>query len=121
MSDNLLPIRPRFLSGHSGLYEVGTNELRCFVTDGGRIVPVEGRVITVDDLMTAYQWGREETSPSVPEDGAPYERFATERQRIAEAVRMICRFDADAHCGCYTCATARRIAAGEFAPEEDKP
>jgi len=40
-----------------GIYEVGTSQTRMFVTDGGRVLPIEGRVITADDLMTVFVWG----------------------------------------------------------------
>lgn len=43
-----------------GIYEVGTEGLRMFITDGGRVLAVEGRAITADDLITAFVWGRTE-------------------------------------------------------------
>ena len=57
-----LPMSPVVLQRGCGIYEVGANFLRCFVTDGFRILTVEGRPITYEDLMTAYQWGREEAA-----------------------------------------------------------
>ena len=50
-----------------GLYEVGTNGLRCFITDDGKVMAVEGRALTHEDLMTAFVWGRQyEQSLSAP-------------------------------------------------------
>lgn len=51
----------RFLSGGAGIYEVGVNGMRAFITDRGRILATEGRILSAEDLVTAYNWGRLET------------------------------------------------------------
>ena len=56
-----LPLEPRTTMYGCGIYEAGhENSAALFVTDAGRVIPVRGRVITADDLMTAYTWGRQE-------------------------------------------------------------
>jgi hypothetical protein len=53
-----LPVRSVTSQYGCGIYEVGTESFRMFITDGGRVLPVQGRAITADDLITAYVWGR---------------------------------------------------------------
>lgn len=55
-----------------GIYEAGDTD-KCytslFVTDGGRVLPVNHRAISQEDLMQAYIWGRmeeRETSGTAP-------------------------------------------------------
>lgn len=49
---------PRTSRYGCGIYEVGQNSFRMFVTDTGRAMAVEGRPIQAEDLMEAYVWGR---------------------------------------------------------------
>jgi hypothetical protein len=65
-----LELEPRANQYGCGIYETGPESLRLFVTDGGRVIPVQGRMITAEDLMNAYVWGRleERGEPSQPED-----------------------------------------------------
>jgi len=70
-----LKLTPRTLKLGCGIYEAGDTEkcyVKLFVTDGGRVLPVNHRVISEEDLMDAYCWGymeaREEQSlSSIPE------------------------------------------------------
>src|ERR1035437_3107470 len=44
-----------------GIYDAGDPEkcyTKLFVTDGGRVLPLNHRVITEEDIMTVYKWGR---------------------------------------------------------------
>ena len=60
-----LKLEPRKLQAGSGIYEVGNDcFLKLFVTDGGRALPVNHRIITEDDLLLAYSWGRLEERES---------------------------------------------------------
>ena len=56
-----LKLTPRTTQGSCGIYEAGdpkkTNTL-LFVTNGGRVISVNHRQISQDDLMDAYNWGR---------------------------------------------------------------
>jgi hypothetical protein len=53
-----LNLEPRHTSYGAGIYELGTNGLRVFVTMGGRVIVVQGRALCADDLIEAYKWGR---------------------------------------------------------------
>lgn len=77
-----LELSPRKLQGGAGIYEAGKNcYVKLFVTDGHRVIPVNGRVLNGDDLLQAYEWGRLEereangTVTSEPEEveEAPYQ------------------------------------------------
>jgi len=56
-----------------GIYEAGEDcYVRLFVTDTGRVIPTNHRVISEDDLMQAYEWGLQDGSgreyPLLPAD-----------------------------------------------------
>lgn len=53
-----LKLKPSHTSFGSGVYELGTNGLRVFVTNAGNVMAIEGRALTGDDLIQAYAWGR---------------------------------------------------------------
>jgi hypothetical protein len=55
-----LKLTPRTTVLGAGIYEAGTSYQRLFVTDSGKVLSVTGRVITENDLLTAYRWGRED-------------------------------------------------------------
>lgn len=58
-----LKLTPRTQQYGAGIYEVGDTKkcyVKLFVTDTGRVLPVNYRVITEDDLLTAYGWGLED-------------------------------------------------------------
>jgi hypothetical protein len=69
---------PRHTSYGAGIYELGTNGLRVFVTMGGRVIAVQGRALCEDDLIEAYRWGRleqealwaqrDDSTPQPPEE-----------------------------------------------------
>ena len=83
-----LKLTPRTLKLGCGIYEAGENcYVKLFVTDGGRVLPVNHRTISEEDLMEAYCWGymeaREEQNlssipevipevPDVPESDIPF-------------------------------------------------
>ena len=62
----------------AGIYEAGDVEkcyTKLFVTDSGRVLPVNHRGLTEDDLLQVYSWGREDAfaemgKPIIGEDGA---------------------------------------------------
>ena len=58
-----LEVQARQLQGGAGLYDAG-NTGRCytklFITDTGRVLPVNHRSITEEDLLTVYNWGMED-------------------------------------------------------------
>ena len=52
---------PRKSTLGCGIYDAGDPEkcyVKLFITDGGRVLPVNYRTITEDDLMMVYGWGR---------------------------------------------------------------
>jgi hypothetical protein len=53
-----LLIEPRSQRYGCGIYEAGANGLRVFATDSGRVLPIQRRIITDEDLMEVYVWGR---------------------------------------------------------------
>lgn len=58
-----LKLTPRTTTLGCGIYDAGDPEkcyTKLFVTDSGRVIPINHRVLTEDDLMTAYKWGRED-------------------------------------------------------------
>ena len=74
-----LKLTARTLKFGCGIYEAGNPEkcyVKLFVTDGGRVLPVNHRAITEEDLMEAYCWGRMEAReeiglseiPDIPEE-----------------------------------------------------
>jgi hypothetical protein len=73
--DNL-KIEGRHLCYGCGIYEVGTDGVRMFITDTGHVIPVQGRAIQPEDLMQAYSWGRKDQEEyySAP-DTVPGEDF----------------------------------------------
>jgi hypothetical protein len=60
-----LPLTARKAQGGAGIYEAGDTELcymKLFVTDTNRVIALTGRMITEDDLLTVYNWGREDAT-----------------------------------------------------------
>lgn len=58
-----LELTPRVTRYGCGIYEAGDTErcyVKLFITDTGRVIPVNHRVISDEDLMDAYVWGRED-------------------------------------------------------------
>jgi len=56
-----LNLSPRITILGAGIYEAGNDGYaRLFVTDTGKVLPTNHRVITEDDLLTVYKWGRED-------------------------------------------------------------
>lgn len=55
-----LRLEPRTTILGAGIYIVGSNHDRMFVTDSGKLIAVTGRIITEEDLLKAYRWGRED-------------------------------------------------------------
>lgn len=57
-----IKVEPRVIAGQCGVYEIGHQDssLRVFITDRGRLIAINHRVITADDLIEAYSWGRAE-------------------------------------------------------------
>lgn len=53
-----LLLEPRTTRYGCGIYEAGRDGVRMFVTDSGRFIPVQGRIISPEDLMEVYVWGR---------------------------------------------------------------
>ena len=56
-----LKLTPKTTQGHCGIYSAGDpsrTSVDLFVTDGGRIIPLTGRLISREDLIDAYNWGR---------------------------------------------------------------
>jgi hypothetical protein len=46
-----------------GIYDAGDPDkcyVKLFVTDSGRVLPLNHRVITEEDVMDAYTWGRQD-------------------------------------------------------------
>ena len=75
-----LKLTPRRLQGRCGIYDAGDAEkcyTKIFVTEGGRVLPINGRGITEDDLMMVFDWGRleelESHEAAAPENGAGFE------------------------------------------------
>lgn len=63
---------PVVLTNGCGIYEVGPERTRVFITDAGRFLQIEGRALTHDDLMRVYEWGRKEAAPpDEPEEAGP--------------------------------------------------
>jgi len=52
-----LRMEPRTTTYGSGVYEVGANGVRLFVTDSGRVFVPRG-IVSLEDLMEVYKWGR---------------------------------------------------------------
>lgn len=66
-------LTPRTETFGCGIYEVGDPEkcyVKLFVTHTDRVIPVTGRVITEDDLITAYTWGRLDAEEYAKEQNA---------------------------------------------------
>ena len=72
-----LKLEPRATVLGAGIYTAGSDYGRMFVTDSGNWIAITGRLITEEDLMKAYRWGREdenenpyteedENDPSIP-------------------------------------------------------
>jgi hypothetical protein len=56
-----IPIEPRTEINGAGIYEAGSfSSLKLFVTDFGKVLPINHRVITEDDLLTVYKRGWED-------------------------------------------------------------
>ena len=58
---NSLKLTPLVLRGGAGIYEAGDPDkcyVKLFITETGRVIPITGRVLTEDDLLEAYEWGR---------------------------------------------------------------
>jgi hypothetical protein len=58
-----LKLTPRVSCLGAGIYEAGDTDkcyVRLLVTDSGRVLPVNQRVITEEDLLEVYTWGRME-------------------------------------------------------------
>jgi hypothetical protein len=53
----------------AGIYDAGDTS-RCytklFVTDSGRVLPLNHRVLSEDDILQAYAWGVEDTLEKHP-------------------------------------------------------
>jgi hypothetical protein len=56
-----LKLESRKMSYGCGIYEAGDREkcyVKLFVTDSQRVMPITGHIISDDDLMEVYKWGR---------------------------------------------------------------
>lgn len=54
----------------AGIYDAGDIDkcyTKLFVTDSGRVLPVNQRVISEDDLLTVYAWGLEDAIAKTPD------------------------------------------------------
>lgn len=65
-----LKLEPRTTILGAGIYIAGSGYSKMFVTDSGRWIALTGRIITEDDLLNAYKWGREDENenPYTEED-----------------------------------------------------
>ena len=54
-------VSARTLKSGCGIYEVeGDCYVKLFITDGGRVIPINHRAISEEDLMQAFEWGCKE-------------------------------------------------------------
>jgi hypothetical protein len=51
-----IPVTMRIGYGGAGVYEVGTNGVRMFITDGGFVIPMD-RMLSENDLFNAFDAG----------------------------------------------------------------
>jgi hypothetical protein len=57
---DLLKLTPRTTQRGCGIYEAGDTDkcyVKLLVTDSGRVMPINRRIISEEDLLEVYQWG----------------------------------------------------------------